>query len=171
MADWSAIRKKLEEDYLCPALRGRVQYFITVYRKSHDHDEGRGAIRVDGVELWMGGFHTHEKKVFECLKRIEKEEPEYPRDRLWDRAWIMSAEEGVICEDDFWWAFSEFDNQSIEKSLCSEHPLVRVFALLDRRVGKRRLLAMRERMQEEQEEVRRFYHIRMEAEGLEAPQA
>ena len=37
-------------------------------------------------------------------------------------------------------AFGILDNQSIEKSLVSENPLVRIFALLDRRLGKRRLL-------------------------------
>ena len=39
-------------------------------------------------------------------------------------------------------AFHKFDNQCIEKSLVSEKPLVRIFALMDRRLGKRRLLAL-----------------------------
>ena len=43
MSTWSGTRKKLEEDYLCPALRGRVRYFATTYRESHDQ-EGRAAI-------------------------------------------------------------------------------------------------------------------------------
>ena len=40
MPTWSGIRKKLEEDYLCPALRGRVRYFATTYRASHDRRAG-----------------------------------------------------------------------------------------------------------------------------------
>ncbi len=44
MPTWSGTRKKLETDYLCPALRGRVRYFATTYRESHDR-EGRAAIR------------------------------------------------------------------------------------------------------------------------------
>lgn len=27
LSSWSGIRRKLEQDYLCPALRGRIQYF------------------------------------------------------------------------------------------------------------------------------------------------
>ena len=36
MSTWSGIRNKLEHDYLCPALRGRIQYFAASYRESHD---------------------------------------------------------------------------------------------------------------------------------------
>lgn len=50
MSTWSGMRNKLENDYLCPALRGHIQYFATSYSKSADH-EGRAAIRVDGVEV------------------------------------------------------------------------------------------------------------------------
>ena len=49
MSTWSGIRNKLENDYLCPALRDHIQYFAASYSKSADH-EGRAAIRVDGVE-------------------------------------------------------------------------------------------------------------------------
>ena len=64
------------------------------------------------------------------------------------------AHEGTLndgCFDNgfFYEAFHEFDNQSIEKSLISENPLVRIFALLDRRLGKRRLLALEESMERE----------------------
>lgn len=46
---WSGLRQQLETEYLCPKLRGRVQYFLTHYTDAHD-DYGRIAIRVDGVE-------------------------------------------------------------------------------------------------------------------------
>ena len=46
MSTWSGIRNKLEHDYLCPALRGRIQYFAASYRESHDQT-GRAAIRQD----------------------------------------------------------------------------------------------------------------------------
>ena len=49
VSTWSGIRNKLENDYLCPALRGHIQYFATSYSKSADH-EGRAAIRMDAVE-------------------------------------------------------------------------------------------------------------------------
>ena len=54
----------------------------------------------------------------------------------------------------------------LEKSLVSKNPLVRILALLDRRLGKRRLLALEESMEQELDWVRAFYVIRMQAEGL-----
>ncbi len=33
MKRWSHIRQKLEEDDLCPKLRGRVPYFATTYQR------------------------------------------------------------------------------------------------------------------------------------------
>ena len=56
--------------------------------------------------------------------------------------------------------------RSIEASLASENPIVRIFALLDRRLGKRRLAALEETMEQELDWVRPFYFLRMEAEGV-----
>lgn len=44
--------------------------------------------------------------------------------------------------------------------------IVRIFEILDRRVGKRRLLQMWETIQNESVNIQIFYAIRMEAEGL-----
>ena len=57
MSTWSGIRNKLENDYLCPALRGHIQYFAASYSKSADH-EGRAAIRMDGVEVLRSNYYT-----------------------------------------------------------------------------------------------------------------
>ena len=59
MSTWSGIRKKLEADYLCPALRGRVRYFATTYRESHDR-EGRAAILVDGGEILKSNYFEYD---------------------------------------------------------------------------------------------------------------
>lgn len=66
----------------------------------------------------------------------------------------------------FYNAFAEFDQQSIEMSLKSENLIVRIFAVLDRRVGKRRLALMKETIADEPDTFREFYAIRMKAEGL-----
>ena len=75
-------------------------------------------------------------------------------------------EDGLFDQRDFYAAFQEFDNQSMETSLSSENPIVRIFALLDRRLGKRRLAALEETMEQELDWVRPFYLLRIEAEGL-----
>ena len=52
MSTWSGMRNKLENDYLCPALRGHIQYFATSYSKSANHEGPQGRpFRVDGVEV------------------------------------------------------------------------------------------------------------------------
>ena len=73
---------------------------------------------------------------------------------------------GQFDQRQFYHAFYEFDGQSIEQSLESENLLVRILAVLDRRVGKRRLNAMRENIGAQSETFRRFYDIRCRAEGL-----
>ena len=152
MAHWSGMRKRLEGDHLADCLRGRIQYFATTYRESHDR-EGRAAIRLDGKEILKGAYYNN---VF----LWEWNKPSYgPTD-------ARMLDNGIFDQSFFYSAFEEFDNQSIEKSLVSENMLVRIFALMDRRVGRRRLLALREAMKQEPEVLRRFYEIRMEAEGL-----
>ena len=73
---------------------------------------------------------------------------------------------GIFDQRCFYNAFAEFDQQSIEMSLKSENLIVRIFAVLDRRVGKRRLALMKETIAEEPDTFREFYAIRMKAEGL-----
>ena len=166
MSTWSGIRNKLENDYLCPALRGHIQYFATSYSKSADH-EGRAAIRLDGIEVLRSNYYAYEQNYwnrYQALRRegIGQDDPKAPF-RL---AHEETLNDGCFDNGFFYQAFHEFDNQSIEKSLVSENPLVRIFALLDHRLGKRRLLALEESMEQELDWVRAFYVIRMQAEGL-----
>lgn len=166
VSTWSGIRNKLENDYLCPVLRGHIQYFATSYWESHDQT-GQAAIRLDGAEVLQSNYYAYEQNYwnrYQALRRegVGEDDPKAP---------FRLAHEGTLndgCFDNgfLYEAFHEFDNQSIEKSLVSENPLVRIFALLDRRLGKRRLLALEESMEQELDWVRAFYIIRMQAEGL-----
>lgn len=167
VSTWSGIRNKLENDYLCPALRGHIQYFATSYSKSADH-EGRAAIRMDGIEILRGDYYTYFDQVwakFHQLRSTTLKDLGSAKEAI-DLAHAHALDQGTFDQKVFYEAFWIFDNQSIEKSLVSENPLVRIFALLDRRLGKRRLLALEESMEEELDWVRVFYVIRMQAEGL-----
>lgn len=73
---------------------------------------------------------------------------------------------GIFDQRSFYRAFEEFDNQSINKSLMSDNLIVRIFAVLDRRIGKRRLLLIQKTIDEEPETFREFFAIRAKAEGL-----
>ena len=167
MSTWSGIRNKLENDYLCPALRGHIQYFATSYSKSADH-EGRAAICMDGVEVLRSNYYIYFENVwtkFHHLRSTTLKDCDSAKEAI-NQAHAFALEQGTFDQKVFYEAFGIFDNQSIEKSLVSQNPLVRIFALLDRRLGKRHLLALEKSMEQELDWVRAFYVIRMQAEGL-----
>ena len=162
MSTWSGIRKRMESEYLAESLKGDISYFATSYSRSPDH-EGRAAIRYNGKEIIKGCYYYNWTKA-----------ASFPKDEKYERR--MSEEFafmddtaiklGVFDQRCFYEAFDEFDNQSIEKSLYSDNLLVRIFAVLDRRVGKRRLLTLKENIENEPDTFKEFFAIRMNAEGI-----
>ena len=162
MATWSGIKNKLENDYLCPALRGHIQYFVTRYHEAHDQ-EGRAAIRLDGEEVLRSDHYDYQENYWNRFNQLRADLTEKDDYQL---AYEGTLNDGCFDQRVFYNAFHLFDNQSIEESINSDNPLVRVFALLDRRLGKRRLLAMKEKMEQELPWVRAFYVIHMQAEEL-----
>ena len=99
MATWSAIRDKLENEYLAESLRGHIRYFATTYRESHDQ-EGRAAIYYDGQEVIAGGYY-HRDFCIEWYPKIETDE---------------GIRKGAVDQASFYAAFHDFDNRSIEES-------------------------------------------------------
>ena len=59
-----------------------------------------------------------------------------------------------------------YNDQDIEMSLNSANLIVRIFAVLDRRVGKRRLTLMKKTIQEKSDTFQEFFAIRAKAEEL-----
>ena len=159
MSSWSGIRKKLETEYLAPSLRGHIQYYATSYSRSPGH-EGRAAIRYDGKEIIKGCYYNNWMKADLFPKDEKRMKKEFAF--IDDTALLL----GIFDQRCFYNAFAEFDQQGIEMSLKSENLIVRIFAVLDRRVGKRRLALMKETIAEEPDTFREFYAIRMKAEGL-----
>ena len=152
MATWSGIRKKLETEYLAQSLQGHIQYYVTSYSKSPDH-EGRAAIRYDGKEIIKGCYWNNWSKA-----------GMFPQDEKYEKR--IKVENAYMDQRCFYNAFAEFDNQDIETSLKSENLIVKIFAVLDRRVGKRRLKIMKETIMDESDTFQEFYAIRVKAEGL-----
>ncbi len=162
MYSWSSIRHKLEKEYLALSLRGRIQYFVTRYKFTHDQ-EGRAAILLDGKEVMCGNYFN---KFFKSNL--------FPRDEKYSHrirneySYMDEVALDLGCFDQrcFYSAFEEFDNQSIEESLMSDSLLVRIFAVLDRRISKLRLLKISEEIENEPEIFQFFYNVRVEAEHL-----
>lgn len=162
MATWSGIRNKLEKNYLAESLRGHIQYFATSYSRSPDH-EGRAAIRYDGKEILKGSYWNNWMKA-----HLFPKDDTYEKRMSVENAYMddTALKLGVFDQRCFYRAFDEFDNQSIEKSLVSENLLVRIFAILDRRVGKRKLKEMQETILDEPDTFQEFYAIRVNAEKI-----
>ena len=142
MSTWSGIRNKLENDYLCPALRDHIQYFAASYSKSADH-EGRAAIRMDGVEVLRSNYYTYFENVwtkFHHLRSTTLKDHDSAKEAI-NQAHAYALEQGTFDQKVFYEAFGIFDNQS-------------------------RLLALEDSMEQELDWVRAFYVIRMQAEGL-----
>ena len=159
---WSGIRHKLEKVYLAESLKGHIQYFATSYSKCPDH-EGRAAILLDGKEIISGGYYNNWTKAY-LFPKDEKHEDRMSQEMAYiDDTAVRLGEFDQRC---FYEAFYIFDNQSIDASLKSDNMLVRIFAVLDKRVGKRKLLGMKEEIEQEEKSFREFYAIRANAEGL-----
>lgn len=162
MYTWSKMRKKLENEYLADSLKGRIRYFVTTYRDSHDH-EGRAAILYDGKEIISGSYYEQWSKAHLLPKDETLEErlrSEFP---FMDDTALKYGQFDQRC---FYFAFQEFDNQSIEDSLKSSNLLIRIFAVLDRRVGKMTLNKIKETSDSDSDIFNIFFTIRMKAEGL-----
>ena len=162
MPAWSGIRHKLETEYLAPSLRGHIQYFVTTYSKSPDH-EGRAAIRYNGKEIIKGNYWNQYVKAHLFPKDDTYERRIHEGFPFTDNT---ALELGVFDQRCFYQAFDEFENQKIDKSLVSDNLIVRIFAVLDRRLEKRRLISMRNFMEDQPPVFQEFYAIRVHHEGL-----
>lgn len=163
---WSGMRKQLEQEYICDALKGRIQYFATRYRQSHDQ-EGRVAVRLDGEEIFKSCYYAWQEKREEVIKSnaVSKSEATSYWD-YWDKVHLETRNHGGFDQYGFYQAFHEYQNQSIEESLESKDPVVRLFAVLDQRVGKRRLEKIKDSIPSQPAWLQVFYRLRLEAEQL-----
>ena len=166
MHTWSAMRRKLETEYLAESLRGRLTYFVTCYHKTHDGDEGRAAIRLDGCEILKSNYYERYGAMWQAYE-MRKTEPGADLSAAWQQAAYDALHDGTFCQADFYRAFREFDSQSIAESLQSENALVRMFALLDRRTGKRTLLRLKPQMEQAPDWLQMIYLLRLSAEHIQ----
>lgn len=169
MKSWKDAKRRLEEEFLAPSLRGRVTYFMTRY--SHAHDEaGRVAVLVDGKEILQGydmdwWMRSSEYRV-EALRRFPELHDPAPTE-FWCRIFNKAADLGCITTGTFYDAYETFENESIENSLNGKNGVVKLFAILDRRVGKRRLRALWDAgWGREPEYLFPFFLLRLGAEGI-----
>lgn len=156
---WGAMRKKLEQDNVCDSLRGRIKYHLAVYRQSHDGEKDDFAITLDGEKV----FETNWFAAWYAEADIRREHPELGYGQYRE---MLSIRTGEFDHFDLYRAFGEYDNQSIEDSLCSENPIIRLFAFYDKRTGKRRLEKLAEQVRQEPKWLYDLIKIRYDAEEI-----
>jgi hypothetical protein len=157
---WSKIRQKLEQDFLADALKGRVSYFVTRYNTAHDHG-GRVCVLVDKKEILNMPFSNEYEIAYEM--RQSKAGGKNPV-KLYSDVRADFHSRGVFEPSAFGEALEEYFGNSIEDSLRSDNPLVRMLAFLDRRVGKRTLEKLKTAADDLPEWLRYFYLLRLESE-------
>ncbi|WP_040948232.1 hypothetical protein [Gorillibacterium massiliense] len=184
---WSKLKQQLES-FLCPALQGRVEYRATGYRYLPDK-AGLCYIAVDKMNIFnmsdtttlIRWYQTElEIKNDSALQiPINNEEIEVvreaskgiiPEDRLKviarsrkisEYAKELMSAQSSLSKSNFNDAAVKFLSLSIEVSLESNDILLNILALVDRRVGKKRILYMREKMKLKHPIVQYFYELRL----------
>ena len=158
---WSKRKKKVEE-FFSDEVKGRVELRSTHYRDTHD-EEGRGYITFDKNEIWsmctLSFYSIEYERIYEIVERDEI--TPYEAQRV---AHEELAFEGKFNQYTYYDSLDEYCQNSIEASLASENLLIRCLAMIDSRLGKRRLRAMD--LSKESQKVIEFYKIRCECEGM-----
>lgn len=131
---WSGLNKQLS-GLLCEELRGRISYFLTRYHDVHDA-YGRAAVRLDGRELVCFSWIEMYRQEGDVHQKWEVTGEWDYTDKVLKEKWDSN---GTYCEMDFLNAALEFVQMPIDEALVSENYIIRIFAIMDRRVGRRRL--------------------------------
>ncbi len=131
---WAGLKRQLD-DLLCDALKGRISYFLTYYHHVHN-SYGRAAIRLDGKELVCFSWIEMYRQEWDCDRIWEETGIDDPNSRELKERWDGAC---TYCEKDFLDAALSFINLPIHSALASDNYIIKVLAIMDRRVGKRTL--------------------------------
>ncbi|WP_440961365.1 hypothetical protein ACN6KS_03595 [Paenibacillus nitricinens] len=183
---WSKLKQQLES-FLCPALYGRVEYRASSYRYLPDKS-GSCYISVDKKNVFNMNDRTSSIKWYQTEQEIKNDsELQIPINHE-DIEAVRKDSKGIIPEDrliviarsrkisevakellsaqtslsksNFIVTATKYLSISIEESLESDDILLNILALVDRRVGKKRMLNMSEKMKLKHPIVQYFYELR-----------
>lgn len=169
---WTKRRQRAQE-LICDSLSGRIQLHHTSYNRSHDRT-GRCWITIDGMEVLNACYLNFQVRHYKLATDIQEmnhcsdytdteQRPGYFQAS--DDAERILHRQGVFSEYDFLTAIDEWTNTSIDGALASDNDLVRGFAMIDRRLGKRRLKQI-VLLPQEPPIIHKLYELRCSAEGM-----
>lgn len=156
---WSKLKQIIESRF-CDKLIGRININYTNYRAIHE-PESRFWITLDGEELYSNSkvkwLFNHYKIILEHSNDNEQ--------MTYEEAEKILEKQGQYYIDYIEDSLCEYINLSISDALNSESFLIRALAMIDRRLGKRRLQSI-EIKENEHILVHKLYAIRCEAEKI-----
>lgn len=184
-------QKQLLESFISPSLIGRIEYRATSYRYAHDKS-GRCYLSVDKKDIFNMSDNNKLIKWYHTAQDIKKDEsfqipitseeleqvrksniPEEAVLRVArNRKMSLYADKIMkvqidLSKSNFEKEANQFLTSSIEACIDSDNILLNVFALIDRRVGKKRLRSLKDEIGLKHPCVQYFYKIRCEVEHIE----
>lgn len=167
LGSWSGMRKYLEREMIAESLKGRIRYGCTAY------------VGMDGCRIFEVCIDGKQVKRF-SMETVNTYfiDNGYTQNKTpsgigeyWAEFWPLldkyPLEARTEYEDtEFCEALEKYRSQDIQESIASGNPLVRMFAILDRRIGKRTLLKARETIEDQPAWLKQFYQLRFDAEGV-----
>jgi hypothetical protein len=172
---WSKLTSSLD-DLRAPALRSRVALHRARYRYTRE-EVGRVWVTIDGREAASFDTSTYLRRLAELGAERRDRRRGDTRERGHDEAAQLEADARAremlrrAGQHDDYQAIVDLEaylSIPIDEALASPSPLVRALAVIDRRVGKRRLRGL-DIGPLEHPLVRELYFIRCEAEGVDLP--
>ncbi len=166
LGSWSGMRKFLEREMIVDSLQGRVRYDCTTHVGMDGCHEFE--MYIDNRLIKRFSWETV-NSYFIKMGYVTKTAPMSIRD-YWDEYWDILEEHPMearteYTDEEFCEALEEYRNQNIQKSIRSENPVVTMFAILDRRTGKRMLEKIKVKVKLQPEWVQLIYQFRCESEN------
>ncbi|PZQ18999.1 MAG: hypothetical protein DI565_00960 [Ancylobacter novellus] len=133
---WSKTRQTLENRFAAP-VRERVAIHVTRYHGAPDQ-EGELWMTIDGKKIYGSSYYAFIKGLSELA----------PPSSDWRPAAVHAAAElelqsrGIVSHGSLIAAAIKSLNHSIDEMIRSPHPFIRALAVLDRRMGRRRLASL-----------------------------
>ncbi|MCL6613795.1 MAG: hypothetical protein K6U03_04120 [Firmicutes bacterium] len=172
---WSKLKKQLEQR-ICDPLKGRVEFFLTNYRTRLGHEaETRFWITVDGEEVfsasrlrWLIEYGSLANQIREINKCTDFRSPEQREGyyRAYDDAEKILRKRGLIDDYEFGKSLKKYLSLPFDEALKSNNPVFKALAIIDGRLGKRRLQELSIQKNEHQL-ILRLYKLRCEVEGID----
>lgn len=166
LGSWSGMRRYLEQEMLAESLKGRIRYNCTAYT-------GMNGCRLFEVfidDKLIKRFSWETVNSYFIDNGYTDNHNPYGVREYWQGFWTLLEQYPInarteYTDEEFCDALKMYRNQDISCSIQSENPIVKMFAMLDRRTGKRTLVKLKEKPYSQPEWLQELYLLRITADN------